>query len=90
MDAIEACATVTQIRVEESSRLIHFDTASASTQQKLRAIVARNRELARFVANSRAYPDSDMLALIGQFDSNPTGRYMLARCFSGIPTLLKI
>ena len=90
MDAIEACVTVTQIRVEESSRLIHFDTASASTQQKLRAIVARNRELARFVANPLAYPDSDMLALIGQFDSNPTGRYMLARCFSGIPTLFKI
>jgi hypothetical protein len=62
-----------------------------SVQQKLQAIAMRNRELARFVADPHAYPSGDdLVALMSQFDSSPTGRYMLARGFAGIPSFFKI
>ena len=83
MDAIEACATVTQI---QSDRPVDFPRAA---QQKLQAIATRNRELARFVANPHDYPADELLKLMTQFDKSPTGLYMLVRCLPGIPSFFK-
>ena len=85
LDVIEACATVTQIQLGE------FQIASVKRRLgKLEAFATRNCELARFVANPRAYPSGDeLLALMSQFDNCPTGRYMLARCFPAIPSFFK-
>ena len=84
MDAIEACASVTKIRHLKPSWL-----KPAAVQQKLHEIATRNNELARFLQNPRAYPSGDeLLALMSQFDNCPTGRYMMARSFPGIPSLL--
>jgi hypothetical protein len=88
MDVIEACATVTQIQLHND--LPPFDFRPVEVQEKLREIVTRNRNLARFVANPRAYPGDELLALMTQFDKSPTGRYMLARCLPGIPSFFKI
>lgn len=88
MDVIEACATVTQIQQLDSSQTPYaFETP---LQQKLQAIVTRNRELADFIVNPRAYPGNDLLALMSNFDNIPTGRYMLACHFPGIPSFFKI
>ena len=85
LDVIEACATVTQIQLGE------FQIDSVKRRLgKLEAFATRNCELARFVANPRAYPSGDeLLALMSQFDNCPTGRYMLARCFPAIPSFYK-
>ena len=83
MDAIEACATVTQI---QSDRPVDFPRAA---QQKLQAIATRNHELARFVANPHDYPADELLKLMTQFDKSPTGLYMLVRCLPGIPSFFK-
>ena len=88
MDEIEACATVMQIQLDATFQLDGF--RPAAVEQKLQAIATRNRDLARFIANPRACPSRDgLLALISQFDNSPTGRYMLARCFPGIPAFFK-
>ena len=84
MDAIEACTTVTQIRLDNT--LMPRNFRPAAVREKLQNIATRNRELARFVANPRAYPVEELLVLLRQFDKSPTGRYMLARCFPGIPS----
>ena len=89
IDAIEACTTVTEIRLGSTYTPSNF--SPAAVQQKLQAIATRNRELACFVAKPNNYPSSDeLLALMHKFDSNPTGRYMLARCFPGIPSFITI
>jgi hypothetical protein len=88
MDVIEACATVKQIQLSRSSPVYAF--RPDEVQQKLQVIATRNRKLARFVAKPREYPGSDLLALMSQFDNSPTGRYMLACCFPGIPSFFKI
>jgi hypothetical protein len=83
-DVIAACATVTQIQLRNRISPINFRPG------ELQVIAARNRELARFIANPREYPGDELLALMSQFGSCPTGRYMLARCLPGIPTFFKI
>jgi hypothetical protein len=89
MDVIAACATVTQIQLNEYNPPIYF--TPAAEQRKLQAIATRNRELARFVANPIAYPrDDKLVALMSQFDNSPTGRYMLACCFPGMDSFFKI
>ena len=87
MDAIEACATLTQIQLIENYPPTDF--RPAAVQEKLLSIVTRNRELARFVANPRGYPDGKLLTLMRQFDNCPTGRYVLARCFPAIPSFFE-
>ena len=89
MDVIQACATVTQIQLLLDGNP-SLDFTPAAVQQKLQAIATRNCELARFVANPRAYPGDELLALMHQFDNCPTGRYMLACCFPEIPFFLRI
>ena len=89
MNAIEACTTVLHIELELRYTPIAY--RSAAVRRKLQVIATRNRELARFVADPRAYPTgNEMLALMGQFDNCPTGRYMLARCFPEIYSFFKI
>jgi hypothetical protein len=88
IDSIEACATVTQIQVHRTNPPLDFHPDAV--QRMLHTIAKRNRELARFIADPREYPGDELLALMGQFDSSPTGRYMLARCFPGIPSFFKI
>jgi hypothetical protein len=88
MDIIAACATVTQIQLCNNYPAYEF--SPAAVRRKLRAIATRNRELARFVANPREYPGDELVALMSKFDNSPTGRYMLACCFPGIPSFFKI
>jgi hypothetical protein len=88
MDAIEACATVTRIQLDRIFAPRCFE--AAAVQKKLKKIKRRNRELACFVASPRDYPSGDeLLTLMRQFDNCPTGRYMMARCFPGIPSFFK-
>ena len=88
MNAIDACATVTQIQL--ASHFAPSDFCPDAVHQKLQTIAMRNRELARFVANPHKYPHNDLLKLMRQFDNSPTGRYMLARCFAEMPSFFKI
>ena len=87
MDVIEACASVTKIQLDDYNPPVDF--RPAEVQEKLQAIAMRNRQLARFVANPRAYPVEELLVLMTQFDKSPIGRYMLARCLPGIPSFFK-
>ena len=88
MAVIEACTTVTQIRMSSTVKRGYF--SPDDVQQKLQRIATRNFELARFVANPEGHPRGDkLLALLSEFDSIPTGRYMLARSFPGIPSFVK-
>ena len=88
MDAIEACATVIQIQLSEDETLHDYETDDV--YQNLQAIASRNRQLAQFLANPHGYPRNSLLALMRQFDSIPTGRYMLACAFPEIPSFFKI
>ena len=88
MDVIEACATVTQIQLDNDNPPRNF--LPDANQEKLQEIATRNRALACFVANPRTYPDDELLKLMRQFDNSPTGRYMLAQSFPGIPFFFKI
>ena len=88
LDAIDACANVTQIQL--ASHFAPSDFCPDAVHQKLQTIAMRNRELARFVANPHKYPHNDLLKLMRQFDNSPTGRYMLARCFAEMPSFFKI
>ena len=80
IDAIEACATVTQIQLNDTA-VPPSDFRPALIQRLLQTIATRNRELARFVANPQAYPHYGLLKLMRQFDLSPTGRYMLVCSF---------
>lgn len=88
MDAIHACATVTQIQLCDYQPPSGF--LPDAVLLKLQVIAWRNRKLARFVANPSHYPGDELLALMSQFDRCPTGRYMLARCVPEIPGFFKI
>ena len=90
MDIIEACITVTQIQLDNASPPTDF--SPTAVQDKLQEIATRNRNLARFVANPQDhYPgENELLKLLCQFDSSPTGRYLLASCFPNIPSFFKI
>ena len=89
MEVIEVCVSVSQIQLHPRDPPRHF--RSDAVQQELEAIASRQRELARFVANPRAYPCGDeLVALMSQFDYSPTGRYMLACCFPDVPFFFKI
>ena len=88
MDAIEACPSVTQIQHDHQFR--QSGLRRSAVQRKLQAIAARNRALARFVADPRAYAGDELLTLMRQFDNCPTGRYMLVCCLLGIPSFFKI
>ena len=85
---IEAWATVTQIQLDD--RFPPMELRPHVVQQKLQTVATRNRELARFRANPRGYPRDELFELMSQFDSSPTGRYMLACGFLGIPSFFKI
>ena len=87
VDAVEACSTVMQIQLDDMP--VRFDFCRAELELKLQSIATRNRALARFVANPRAYPGDELLALIGKFDKCPTGRYVLACCIPGIPSFFQ-
>jgi hypothetical protein len=87
MDAIEACATVMQIQQNHEK---NHPPVDIGVRRQLQSIATRNRELAPFVANPRAYPGDELLALMSQFDNSPTGRFMLALCLPGIPAFFKM
>ena len=76
IQAIEACATVTWIELNNYGDRNDFDLDQV---QQLRNVRARNNELARFIENPCMYPTESLMALLCQFDNCPTGRYMLAR-----------
>ena len=81
MEVLEACATVTHITPYEHD--------NAFTQEILLAIAARNCALARFVDDPRAYPGYKLPTLVRQLAKSPTGLYMLARSFPGIPSFFQ-
>ena len=74
IEAIEGCATITQFR------LIHETRSDERQDPDIRRALARNNELARFVASPSTYPTQSLPSLILQFDNCPSGRFMLARC----------
>jgi hypothetical protein len=88
MAVIEACTTVTQIRLDRFRPPDHFPLAAV--RRTLQTITTRNHELARFVANPGALPGDELLKLMSQCDNCPTGRYMIACCFPAIPSFFKI
>ena len=77
---IQACATVTQIQVNNNDR----DDFDADEMRLLQKLTTRNQELARFITNPSTYPTDELLALIPDLDNCPTGRYMLARRLPGV------
>ena len=81
LQAVDACATVTTIEVQDVDPFTFF---SPELKQQLEAIARRNRELARLVANPSAFPMSRLPSLMLQLGNCPTGRYMLARCLPGM------
>ena len=87
VDAVEACSTIMQIQLDNMP--VRFGFCRAESEPKLQSIATRNRALARFVSNPRAYPGDELLALMRQSDNCPTGRYMLARCLPGIPSFFQ-
>ena len=88
--ALEACATITEIKVEipdqsgnnssDEHRLL-----SPRDAQHFQRITARNQKLALFLANPMTYPTHQLPTLMRQFDNHcPTGRYLLSRCLPEI------
>ena len=75
--AVEACASVTEIRVNEDDGDPHDFTDSEVRQ--LHRIATRNRELEQFVANPSTFPNAKLLTLMRQFNNCPTGLYLLTR-----------
>ena len=80
-DALEACASITEIHVNR-----HDDDDddgppdfTESQVQQLRRITARNTELGQFVANPSTFPNTKLLTLMRQFNKCPTGLYVLTR-----------
>ena len=77
---MDACVTVTRIAV-----------TPMVVAPELQAIMERNRELARCIADPGTYYRSDQLPeLMGRFANCPTGRYMLVLCLPGIISFEKI
>ena len=73
--AIEGCATITQFSLIHEGRYY----VDRPLNSKIRRALARNNELARFVASPSTYPTHSLPSLMVQFDQCPSGRYMLAR-----------
>jgi hypothetical protein len=78
IEAMEGCATITQVSLfhEDYNGDLCLDDPQ---NPEIRRILARNNELARFVASPSTYPTHRLPFLIVQFDQCPSGRYMLAR-----------
>ena len=76
IEAIEGCATITRFAVIHDMR----PNLDEPPTPQLRRILARNNELACFVASPSTFPTDKLPSLILQFDNCPSGRYMLARC----------
>ena len=81
LQAVEACATVTTIDVDDFDPPTFF---SPEVEQQLEAIAWRNRDLARLVASPSTYPIGRLPSLMLRLGNCPTGRYMLARCLPGM------
>ena len=79
--AIEGCATITQFSVIHDVR----SDLDRPPSPEIRRALARNNELARFVASPSTYPTHRLPSLILQFNEYPAGRFMLAR---GLPEML--
>ena len=75
LQALEACASVTEIHVNNGFR----PDFTKSEVQQLRRITARNRKLGRFLANPSTFSNDKLLALMSQFNDCPSGLYMLTR-----------
>ena len=75
--ALEACASITEIHVNHDDGYPH-DFTEPEVQQ-LRQITARNSELGQFVGNPSTFPNDKLLILMLQLDECPSGLYMLAR-----------
>lgn len=73
--AVDACTTLTEIQVTD--RRHHFSQEEMQLLQEGR--IGRNNELRRFVANPDGYPERDLLKLMLQLQTCPTGLFELAR-----------
>ena len=73
--AIDGCATITQFAAIHDIR----PDLDRPLPLQLQRTLARNNELARFVASPSTYPTHSLPNLILQFDQCPSGRYMLVR-----------
>ena len=81
-EALEECASVTEIRVSNGGNQRNFSKLDFSERdvQQLRRITARNRELGQFLADPASFPNENRLStLMLQLDDSPTGLYMLTR-----------
>ena len=76
LQALEACASVTEIYVNNDGERHDF---TEHEEQQLRQITARNCELGEFVANPSTFPIVQLVTLMSQFNNCPTGLYMLTR-----------
>ena len=74
-EALEACASVTEIRNDDE----RHDFTGPEVQQQLRQITARNSNLGQFVANPSTFPNAKLLTLMRQFNDCPSGLYLLTR-----------
>jgi hypothetical protein len=79
LQALEACATVTEIHVNDNDGDGIPYALPVPDVQPLRRITARNSELGQFVANPSTFPNDTLLTLMRQFNNCPTGLYMLTR-----------
>ena len=70
--ALEACASVTEIHVNN-------DSTEQPELRKLHRFTARNSKLGQFVANPSTFPNAKLLTLMRQFNKCPTGLYLLTR-----------
>jgi hypothetical protein len=77
LQALEACATVTDIDVNQHDGNPH-DFTEPEVQQ-LRLITTRNSELGHFVANPSTFPNDKILTLMIQLSDCPSGLYILTR-----------
>jgi hypothetical protein len=75
--ALEACASITEIQVNNEDGNPRYFTELNVRQ--LRRITARNSKLGTFVAHPSTFPNDKMLALMLQLHHCPTGLYMLTR-----------
>ena len=79
LQALEACATVTEIHVNDNDGDGIPYALPVPEVQPLRRITARNSELGQFVASPSTFPNDKLLTLMRQFNNCPTGLYMLTR-----------
>ena len=85
-EALEACASVTEIHVNNDGDPYDFTEPEV---QQLRRITARNRKLGRFLANPSTFPNAKLLTLMRQFNDCPSGLYMLTRRLPEMFSFLK-